>query len=47
MELKHIDGGDIFEAEICHKHSTSEQLKVRYCEDGTYTFCYTPQHEGQ
>lgn len=45
---KRTDGGDIFEVEICHEHySTTERLKVRDCEDGTYTFCYTPRREGQ
>ena len=45
---KRTDGGDIFEVEICHEHySTTERLKVRDCEDGTYTFCYTPRRQGQ
>lgn len=45
---KRTDGGDNFEVEICHEHySSTERLKVRDCEDGTYTFRYTPQREGQ
>ena len=45
---KRTDGGDIFEVEICHESfSNTERLKVKDCEDGTYTFCYTPRREGQ
>ena len=42
------NGGDVFEAEICrNEHSTTEWLNVKDCEDGTYTFCYTPQQVGE
>ncbi len=45
---KQRNGGDIFEAEICHsEHSTTEWLNVKDCEDGTYTFSYTPQQVGE
>lgn len=45
---KQRNGGDIFEAEIrCSEHSTTEWLNVKDCEDGTYTFCYTPQRVGE
>ncbi|KAL9963675.1 hypothetical protein ACROYT_G027202 [Oculina patagonica] len=45
---KRWSGGDIFEAEIrCNEHSTTERLNVKDCEDGTYTFSYTPQQVGQ
>ena len=44
---KQTDGGDNFEVEICHEHySTTERLKVRDCENGTYTFCYSSSTRG-
>ena len=45
---KRRNGGDIFEAEICcSEDSSTEWLKVKDCEDGTYIFAYTPQQVGQ
>ena len=45
---KRIDGGDIFEVEICHEfYSSTDRLTVRDCEDGTYKFCYIPRRQGQ
>lgn len=45
---KRRDSGDIFETKICcYKVSSTEWPKVKDCEDGTYTFTYTPQQVGQ
>ena len=43
---KRTEGGDLFTA-CCINGTELEFLDVRDCEDGTYTFSYTPTSEGQ
>ena len=44
---KRRGGGDIFEAEICHGRSVAACMNIKDGGDGTYTFFYTPEMEGQ
>ena len=43
---KRTEGGDHFTA-CCDNGNEVKMLDVTDCKDGTYTFSYTPEHEGQ
>lgn len=43
---KRTEGGDLFTA-CCDDGNKIKTLHVTDCGDGTYTFWYTPEHEGQ